>query len=103
MGARLAMWVRVFSPATDEPSHIGAAVSMIEAHNLIAPGSHPPLARLVAAIPLWLDGARLPHCRGQTAVGTEDLGYGLGTEVLYNGNTPFMTLLAHARLAMLVF
>jgi hypothetical protein len=103
MVVRLAMCVRIFSPATDEPSHIGAAVSMIEAHKLIAPGSHPPLARLVAAIPLWIDGARLPQCRGQTMVGTEDLGYGLGTEVLYDGNKPFMTLLTHARLAMLIF
>jgi hypothetical protein len=109
---RLGLCVQVFSPTIDEPSHIGAAVSMIEAHKLIAPGSHPPLARLVAAIPLWLDGARLPQCRGQTAIGTEDLGYELGTQVLYDSPQspsqlgpliPFSTLLTHARLAMLVF
>ncbi len=76
---------------------------MIEAHKLIAPGSHPPLARLVAAVPLWLDGARLPQCRGQTTIGTEDLGYALGTEVLFHSRKPFSTLLIHARLAMLIF
>jgi hypothetical protein len=103
MVIRLALCVNVFSPATDEPSHIGAAVSMIEAHKLIAPGSHPPLARLVAAVPLWIDGARLPECRGQTMVGTEDLGYAMGTKVLYQSQASFMTLLVHARLAMLVF
>jgi hypothetical protein len=103
MVLRLAISVGVFSPAIDESSHIGAAVSMIEAHKLIAPGSHPPLARLVAAVPLWLDGARLPQCRGQTAVGTEDLGYALGTEVLFHSSKPFSTLLIHARLAMLIF
>lgn len=103
MVLRLAISVGVFSPAIDESSHIGAAVSMIEAHKLIAPGSHPPLARLVAAIPLWLDGARLPQCRGQTTVGTEDLGYALGAEVLFHSPKPFSTLLIHARLAMLIF
>ncbi|MGD0388454.1 MAG: glycosyltransferase family 39 protein [Tepidisphaeraceae bacterium] len=103
MVLRLALSVRVFSPATDEPAHIGAAVSMIEAHKLIAPGGHPPLARLLAAIPLWLDGARLPQCRGQTTIGTEDLGYALGTQVLYQSLKPTGTLLTHARLVMLLF
>jgi len=103
MVLRLALSVTVFSPATDEPSHIGAAVSMIEAHKLIAPGGHPPLARLLAAIPLCLDGARLPQCRGQTTIGTEDLGYALGTQVLYQSAKPTGTLLAHARLVMLIF
>jgi hypothetical protein len=103
MLARLALCVGVFSPTIDEPSHIGAAVSLIEAKKLVAPGSHPPLARLVAALPLWLDGARLPQCRGQTTIGTEDLGYALGTQVLYHGAKPYSTLLIHARLAMLVF
>jgi hypothetical protein len=100
---RLALSVGVFSPATDEPSHVGAAVSMIEAHKLIAPGGHPPLARLLAAIPLCLDGARLPQCRGQTTIGTEDLGYALGTQVLYHSIKPAGTLLIHARLVMLLF
>jgi Dolichyl-phosphate-mannose-protein mannosyltransferase len=103
MLARLALSVGVFSPTIDESSHIGAAVSLIEAKKLVAPGSHPPLARLVAAIPLWLEGARLPQCRGQTTIGTEDLGYALGTEVLYHSAKPYYTLLIHARLAMLVF
>jgi hypothetical protein len=103
MLARLAISVGVFSPTIDESSHIGAAVSLIEARKLVAPGSHPPLARLVAAIPLWLDGARLPQCRGQTAIGTEDLGYALGMQVLYHSDKTYSTLLIHARLAMLVF
>jgi hypothetical protein len=103
MLARLAISIPVFSPTIDESSHIGAAVSLIEARKLVAPGSHPPLARLVAAIPLWLDGARLPQCRGQTTIGTEDLGYALGTQVLYHSSKPYFTLLTHARLAMLVF
>jgi 4-amino-4-deoxy-L-arabinose transferase-like glycosyltransferase len=103
MVIRLAISVGVFSPAIDESSHIGAAVSMIEAHKLIAPGSHPPLARLVAAIPLWLDGARLPQCRGQTSIGAEDLGYALGTQVLFQGPKPFSSLLIQARLAMIIF
>jgi 4-amino-4-deoxy-L-arabinose transferase-like glycosyltransferase len=100
---RVAVSIPKFSPTIDEPAHIGAAVSMLEAHKLIAPGSHPPLARLVAAIPLWLDGARLPQCRGQTAIGTEDLGYDLGTRVLAQGPKPYSTLLTHTRLAMLIF
>jgi hypothetical protein len=103
MVLRLAVSVRIFSPTTDEPAHIGAAVSLIEAHKLIAPGGHPPLARLLAAIPLWLNGARLPQCRGQTAIGTDDLGYALGTQVLYNSPTPTATLLARTRLVMLLF
>ena len=45
---------------------------------------------------------RLPQCRGQTTIGTEDLGYSLGTQVLYQSVEPTGTLLAHARLAMLL-
>jgi 4-amino-4-deoxy-L-arabinose transferase-like glycosyltransferase len=100
---RLAVTVGDFSPTTDEPCHIGAAVSMVEAHKLIALVSHPPLARWVAVIPLWMDGARLPQCRGVTTVGKEDLGYALGTQVLYNSKASFKVLLDHARLAMLIF
>jgi 4-amino-4-deoxy-L-arabinose transferase-like glycosyltransferase len=100
---RLAIAQPVFSPAIDEPSYVGSAVSMIEAHKLIAPGQHPPLVRWVMAIPLWLDGARLPQCRGQTEIGAEDLGYALGTQVLYESGLQFQTLMRHARLAMLVF
>jgi len=102
MLVRLAVTIPTFSPTIDEPAHIGAAVSMIEAHKLIAPGSHPPLARLVAAVPLWLGGARLPQCRGQTAIGTEDLGYDLGARVLAQSES-FRALLTQARLAMLIF
>jgi len=102
MLARVAVTISIFSPTIDEPAHIGAAVSMIEAHKLIAPGSHPPLARLVAAVPLWLDGARLPQCRGQTIIGAEDLGYDLGARVLAQSKS-FRALLTHARLAMLIF
>ena len=100
---RLATAQLTFSPAIDESSYVGSSVSMIEAHKLIAPGQHPPLVRFVIAVPLWLDGARLPQCRGQTQIGGEDLGYKLGTQLLYDGPAPFDVLLRHARLAILIF
>jgi 4-amino-4-deoxy-L-arabinose transferase-like glycosyltransferase len=103
MVVRLGSSVGVFSATTDEPCHIGAAVSMVEAHKLVALVSHPPLARWVVAVPLWMDGGRLPECRGMTTIGKEDLGYALGTKVLYHSPTPARTMLIQARLAMLVF
>ena len=94
---RLAASVGVFSQTIDEPCHVGAAISMVEAHKSIAPVSHPPVSRWVAALPLWIDGARLPEVRGRTRIGKEDLGYELGTKVLFGSPTPYMKLLEHAR------
>ena len=101
--ARLLASINTFSPTTDEPCHIGAAVSMVEAHELVALVDHPPLARWVAAVPLWLDGARLPQCRGMHTVEKNDVGYALGTQVLYHSAASYRRLLRDARCAMLVF
>ncbi len=100
---RVSLAQPTFSPTIDEPDYIGSAVSMIEAHKLIAPVQHPPLPRLVAAIPLMLDGARLPQCRGQKQIENDDAAYAWGTQVLYSSPKPFEVLLRHARLAMLIF
>jgi hypothetical protein len=100
---RLAVSVNVFSPTIDEPIHIGAAVSMAEARKSIALVEQPPLTRWVSIIPLWIDGARLPECRGWTKVGNLNPGYAWGAKVIYHSPTPFRALMAHARLAMLVF
>ena len=100
---RLWVIIPLFSPTTDEPAHIGAAVAMVEAHKAIATVSHPPLPRWVMAIPLWIDGARLPQCRGVTTVGKEDTGYAYGTQVLYHGPKRFDVLLTHVRRVMLIF
>src|SRR5438132_3748656 len=52
---------RVFSQTTDEPIHFLAGyVWLAEGRYMIMP-DHPPLARVLAALPLWLTGARDGH------------------------------------------
>src|SRR5260221_9720936 len=52
---------RVFSQTTDEPIHFLAGyVWLAEGQYTIMP-DHPPLARVLAALPLWLTGARDGH------------------------------------------
>src|SRR2546430_16469050 len=55
---------RVFSQTTDEPIHFLAGyVWLAEGRYMIMP-DHPPLARVLAALPLWLTGARDRHGSG---------------------------------------
>jgi 4-amino-4-deoxy-L-arabinose transferase-like glycosyltransferase len=57
-----ATW-RVFSQTTDEPIHfLTGYVWLAEGQYTITP-DHPPLARVLAALPLWLAGARDSHER----------------------------------------
>jgi hypothetical protein len=100
---RLGLCANRFSPTNDEPADVGAAVSMCEAGKSIAGVSHPPLARWVPAIALYLDGVRLPQCRGRTTIEKEDTAYALGTIALYQSAKPMRTILLHARLLMLMF
>ncbi len=54
---------RVFSQTTDEPIHfLSGYVWLAERQYTITP-DHPPLARVVAALPLWLSGAHDGHER----------------------------------------
>jgi hypothetical protein len=107
-GAVVVMCLRVastwtaFNDTIDEPYHIGAGVAMIEAKRHVYGIQHPPLPRLVAAIPLVLSGVR----SGDPNLGAEtsDLaGFDVGHRVLSKGELPYWSALVRARAPMLLF
>src|SRR5438045_3430555 len=54
---------RVFSQTTDEPVHFLAGYQWIAERQYSILPDHPPLARVLAALPLWLAGAKDGHER----------------------------------------
>ena len=52
---------RVFSQTTDEPIHFLSGYEWLEEKKYTLVPDHPPLARVLAALPLWLAGARDGH------------------------------------------
>src|SRR3982751_5801064 len=68
MVVRCQLIIPVFNHTIDEPFHIGAAVGLYEAHKHIVDATHPPIAWLVARIPLRMDGVQVPRLRGTTTV-----------------------------------
>src|SRR5258708_7732703 len=52
---------RVFSQTTDEPIHFLSGYEWLEERKYPLVPDHPPLARVLAALPLWLSGVRDGH------------------------------------------
>src|SRR5947207_5522155 len=102
MLARSIVVICTFNHTIDEPYHIGSAVVLYEAHKLTAGAQHPPLARLVAGLPLILQGVRLPAARGEYIV-VEYPAFDIGQQILFSGQLSYWRMLISARLALLVF
>ena len=102
MLARSVAVICTFNHTIDEPYHIASAVVMYEAHKLTAGAQHPPLARLVAGLPLVLQGVRLPAARGEYIV-VEYPAFEIGQNILFSGQLSYWRMLISSRLALLVF
>src|SRR2546423_12533161 len=63
MLVRAGLTVTVFNHTIDETEHVGAAMGLYEAHKHIVDMTHPPLAWLVAGLPLKLSGVSVPELR----------------------------------------
>jgi hypothetical protein len=101
--ARAASTIDTFNSTVDEPYNISAAVGLYDVHKLVSGIEQPPVARLVAAIPLYLSGVHLRASdRRTTVIGTLET-YAQGDEELFHSDVPPEVILRRLRLAMLLF
>jgi len=94
------------SATVDEVVHIGAGLSYLQKFDLRLNPEHPPLAKLIAGLPLLLEGIRADYSNTSWRIssdpGPADLAQWIfGNWVLYQWNNPQSTL-ALARLPMLI-
>jgi len=95
------------SVTLDEVAHIGAGVSYLQKFELRLNGEHPPLAKMLAALPLVVGGVRADYSSASWTISTKFfpdafLGqWAFGQWVLSRWNDPVRTL-ALARLPMLL-
>ena len=89
---RVAATHDIFSATIDEPIHAAAGLEWLHGSYDLDP-SHPPLARILGALPLWLRGDPMPE--GRTMVG-------IGLEVVYHG-ADYVQTLRLMRLPNLIF
>jgi 4-amino-4-deoxy-L-arabinose transferase-like glycosyltransferase len=88
---RVAATHRVFSEVLDEPAHLSSGFEWLHGRYVIDP-SHPPLARILGALPLWISGYPLPKEMDMVAA---------GNALLYQGNR-YVKNLARARMGNLL-
>ncbi|MEA2465620.1 MAG: hypothetical protein QOJ98_3367, partial [Acidobacteriota bacterium] len=88
---RVASTHRVFSEVLDEPAHLAAGFEWLSGSYAID-ASHPPLARILGALPLWLADYPLPQAKDMVP---------FGNELLYHGDR-YVKTLARARMGNLL-
>jgi hypothetical protein len=88
---RVASTHRVFSEVLDEPAHVAAGFQWLSGSYTID-ASHPPLARVLGALPLWLADSPLPQTNDMVV---------FGNELLYHGDR-YVKTLARARIGNLL-
>jgi hypothetical protein len=103
MVARIVSTYGVFNDTIDEPYHIGAGIGLYEARKHIHGVQHPPLPRLVGALPLVLSGVGSPQDRGIKTVQIDLVAFQVGHAALLRSELPYWSVLTRARAAMLVF
>ena len=101
--ARCASIVRVYNHTTDELAHIAGAVGLYESGRNIYMVEHPTLQRLVVGAALKVVGVEYPPARGLNEVQARPDANVAGAEIVFKGRVPYMTVLAVARRANLVF
>ncbi len=100
---RSAIAIPVYTHTIDEPYHLASAVAIYEAHSHVLGVQHGPLPRLVAGLPLYLAGLRVPLNGPPGQVRGEAATYQFGARVLFDSNLPYWKILKIARSAMLLF
>jgi len=88
---RVASTHRVFSATVDEPAHLAAGYEWFQG-KFTTDMTHPPLARVLGALPLRLQGLPYPRSKGMIDQ---------GNELLYHGDR-YVKNLARARMGNLV-
>lgn len=101
--ARCASIVRVYNHTTDELAHIAGAVGLYESGRNIYMVEHPTLQRLVVGAALKAAGVEYAPARGLHEVQARPDANVAGAEIVFKGRVPYMTVLAVARSANLVF
>jgi hypothetical protein len=100
---RVGLTIPVFNNTCDEPYHIASAVVMYDVGKHASGVEQPPLTRIVAGLPLYLRGVRLPPGEVSRSVVAMHDTYVQGTQVLFHSNLSYWQVLTTARLAMLIF
>lgn len=100
---RVAQTMFLFNNTVDEPYHIASAVVMYGVGKHASGVEQPPLTRIVAGLPLYLRGVRLPSGELSTAVIAMPDTYRQGTQILFHSNLSYWQVLITARLSMLIF
>jgi hypothetical protein len=90
---RIAATYRVFSCTFDEPAHIACGLEWIEGKTYNYEYQHPPLARVMMGLGLYLDGVRAPH---------RDDFWSDGETIIYSGSN-YRNRLTLARMGNLPF
>lgn len=103
MVARIVSTCHIFNDVIDEPYHIGAGVGMFEARRHAFGIQHPPLPRLVGALPLVWSGVGDDVARNTREVQPDLTAFEVGHRVLMHSDLPYWSVLTRARAAMLVF
>ena len=93
----------MFNNTVDEPFHIASAVTMYDVGKETDGFEQPPLTRIVAGLPLYLRGVRLPPTELTTTVVSMRETYLRGTQILFHSNLSYWQVLITARLSMLIF
>ncbi len=99
---RAASTIDRFNNVVDEPYHLGSAACLYRDGKHTAGVQHPPLARLVAGVPLWLHNQVPQEAASRTVIGPGET-YDVGTRVLFADGQDYWATLRRSRLAMLVF
>jgi dolichyl-phosphate-mannose--protein O-mannosyl transferase len=101
--ARVVQTMFLFPNTYDEPYHIASAVVMYDVGKLASGVEQPPLTRIVAGLPLYLRGVRLPPAELTSAVVPPSETYLQGARILFHSNLSYWQVLITARLGMLLF
>jgi hypothetical protein len=100
---RVVQTIFLFNNTCDEPYHIASAVVMYDVGKHASGVEQPPLTRIVAGLPLYLRGVRLPPDELTTAVVNMHDTYMQGTAILFHSKLSYWQVLITARLSMLIF
>jgi hypothetical protein len=100
---RVVQTIFLFNNTVDEPYHIASAVVMYDLGKDASGVEQPPLTRIVAGLPLYLRGVRLPRSEMTTAVVAMSDTYQQGARVLFHSNLSYWQVLTTARMSMLIF
>ncbi|HMB95114.1 MAG TPA: hypothetical protein VKK61_03665, partial [Tepidisphaeraceae bacterium] len=100
---RVGITIGTFNDTVDEPYNVAAAIAMYGVGKHVAGTEQPPLTRLVAGLPLYLSGVRLPAKYHNTTVLSEPQTYLEGGDLLFHSSLSYEQILRRGRLAMLIF